>query len=666
MAYLFDTGIFSAEGLDGAILVGATLNWYASGTSTPLATYSDSGLSVPNANPVVAGADGRWGPIWLQDASYKYVLKSAAGTTLVTRDNIITPMSQLAASTGSSLITFLQAGTGAVATTVQAVLRGLAVTPEQFGAAGNATSGSAGTDDTAAIQAAINTGKPVYFHNKYLASALASGGDRQVFFGPGTIFKKVDVDGKLLNITHDYVTVEGLTLDGSAAAPTSGPDNDLVRFQGADDGRVINCTINGSKGTGIRFDGSARGKILFNKVYNCYNNNILVCNLGSDNAVIIGNVCSGTTTGNNIFTTADDGSAATANIIYRPFIAYNHCLSAADTGIETGINTYYPIVQSNYVTGSFNSLILSRDSFGAQIVDNIVVMPAIGSQSSSCSGIALVVHHQNAATWEYEATISRNKVFGRGFVALIRSDGRNVHITNNELVDDVTSIGADGSGIAGRGIALATAGTNFTISRNIIRDVAEAIVLNIAADTRTANHISVNDNDIYGCSIGIEGGTNGGSTLTYADCEFKRNRISKAVTSGISLANTARTGLEMAGNSFALSGYSGATPIAFSPAGSALRSFTAADTTPSVANGRAFRTDSGAVTITTLDDGIEGETYTLVSGGATTYDISGALHGGTTNIVTAAGDVTVWYNDAGDGWRLVAFVDNSVDNSAGA
>lgn len=115
MAVLFDSGIFSVIGLSSELLVGANLYWYAAGTTTPLATYTTEALSVANPNPVPADAAGRFRAIWLQAADYKLELKSAAGVTLVTRDNItgITALDELADDDGASLVTYTAPGFGA-------------------------------------------------------------------------------------------------------------------------------------------------------------------------------------------------------------------------------------------------------------------------------------------------------------------------------------------------------------------------------------------------------------------------------------------------------------------------------------------------------------------------------------------------------------------------
>lgn len=79
---------WQAMAADGRPLAGATLTTYASGTSTPKATYTDAGLSVAAANPVTADANGRFPEIFLGTGSYKFVLKDAAGNTITTDDPV--------------------------------------------------------------------------------------------------------------------------------------------------------------------------------------------------------------------------------------------------------------------------------------------------------------------------------------------------------------------------------------------------------------------------------------------------------------------------------------------------------------------------------------------------------------------------------------------------
>jgi len=62
---------FEVDG-NGVPIVGAQLFTYVTGTSMPLATYSDATLLVPNPNPVVADSTGHFGSIFLvQTTAYK-------------------------------------------------------------------------------------------------------------------------------------------------------------------------------------------------------------------------------------------------------------------------------------------------------------------------------------------------------------------------------------------------------------------------------------------------------------------------------------------------------------------------------------------------------------------------------------------------------------------
>lgn len=58
----------------GVVLSGAKLASYEASTSTPLPTYSDSALTVPNSNPVIASSGGLFGPIYLLPQAYKFQL----------------------------------------------------------------------------------------------------------------------------------------------------------------------------------------------------------------------------------------------------------------------------------------------------------------------------------------------------------------------------------------------------------------------------------------------------------------------------------------------------------------------------------------------------------------------------------------------------------------
>lgn len=104
MAALFDIGVFSAEDIDGGVIVGAKLYWYTRGTSTPKITYSDRALTVPNTNPVIANAAGRFGPIWLDDDGGKFILTDADGdptAPLITRDDVCLASSPIMTGTQS-------------------------------------------------------------------------------------------------------------------------------------------------------------------------------------------------------------------------------------------------------------------------------------------------------------------------------------------------------------------------------------------------------------------------------------------------------------------------------------------------------------------------------------------------------------------------------------
>ena len=73
---------------NGNPLVAGKLFTYLAGTTTPVATYTDVGLSVANANPIILDAAGRCVIYLSPGASYKYVLQDSTGAAVWTQDNI--------------------------------------------------------------------------------------------------------------------------------------------------------------------------------------------------------------------------------------------------------------------------------------------------------------------------------------------------------------------------------------------------------------------------------------------------------------------------------------------------------------------------------------------------------------------------------------------------
>ena len=73
--------------LNGAPLLGGLLYTYAAGTTTPLASYTDSTGLIANTNPIVLDSRGE-ANVWLSGAIYKFALYTSAGVLIWTVDNI--------------------------------------------------------------------------------------------------------------------------------------------------------------------------------------------------------------------------------------------------------------------------------------------------------------------------------------------------------------------------------------------------------------------------------------------------------------------------------------------------------------------------------------------------------------------------------------------------
>jgi hypothetical protein len=104
---------------NGVPLAGGLINTYQAGSSTPLVTYTDNGGTTANANPIVLDSSGRVpNEIWLlQGYSYKFVITSATGASLISLDNLYGILQTAPAVTNtvpSGLIAIWSGSTGSI------------------------------------------------------------------------------------------------------------------------------------------------------------------------------------------------------------------------------------------------------------------------------------------------------------------------------------------------------------------------------------------------------------------------------------------------------------------------------------------------------------------------------------------------------------------------
>jgi len=92
------------------------------------------------------------------------------------------------------------------------------------------------------------------------------------------------------------------------------------------------------------------------------------------------------------------------------------------------------------------------------------------------------------------------------------------------------------------------------------------------------------------------------------------------------------------------------------------KTFVDSDATPDVSGYTFFETNTTGVTITDFDGTIEeGQLLIVLSKGAITYDVTGeGILGGTTDIITADGDLTCFIYSGTD-WIVIARMDMSDD-----
>ncbi|RPJ33060.1 MAG: hypothetical protein EHM17_00245 [Verrucomicrobiaceae bacterium] len=275
---------------NGNPLSGGKVYTYAAGTTTPLTTYTDESGTTPNTNPVILDSRGEAG-IWLGVASYKLKLTTSTDVEIWTVDNIVSAsvqaLADLSESGGSALVGFLQSGTGAVATTVQAKLR-QTVSVKDFGAIANDSSTAAKLANNTAFAACLTQCGYINLDADYYTSAPIDIGFNQKIYGNGnTIYPAQNTRcirirssrWTISDLNIDYVTQQGVA-DTSAVG--------ILFNKGAFEGVISNILINKAyRGVALGNDVDAADPFVYMamitavRVLDAYDWGIYISNAGS-------------------------------------------------------------------------------------------------------------------------------------------------------------------------------------------------------------------------------------------------------------------------------------------------------------------------------------------------------------------------------------------------
>lgn len=558
MAYLLTQIPVRQLDNSGNPVSGAKLYTFASGTTTPLATFTDASGSTPLPNPVVADSQGFWPQIWASIDAYRLEARKADGVSVLWGpvDNIVAPEAMAATLNGSlradladatsvskgvSLVAynptfaypgglgqFLNYTFGRTAAEIAASVTPTNYAyfpgdPRRYGAVGDdATDNATAFQKWAAVGGDMFLPPGVWRSSGYMGGAIRvlKGGCRIRGAGMGiSILKPVGwVDG--INIADNLypaiaavlpdVTITGLTIDGTLQL--AGSDDtygnginltacDVVSITGCElvnvQNQVIVSTyysVAGSKQRSIDVSGNAIRSIRALQVGIGFEG-------ASNNATCIGNRITGAANSVDAIRFSYNGVSGPVN--GNSTISGN-VIQMATGGTGRGIavfdNVYQISIDGNVISGGNNSIQCSADgapSAGYTITDNRCLEYTTG-------GVVLVPTLAGAAT---KAIVSSNTCLsgvasGSSYGIYV---GEGTAVIGNHVFSGATGI--------------LTNGNNQRILNNVIQGPATS--LDVSASTGvvvngnvTNGAIGINTDTIYSPCPGFGGTVASAASIT--------------------------------------------------------------------------------------------------------------------------------------------------------
>lgn len=430
----------------------------------------------------------------------------------------------------------------------------------------------------------------------FTINSILLSGNFDSIIGPAYVSQVGGVDQRTIVSTGSDNLIQGLTLDGSANQPSKNSSDDMIYVEGSRNKIVLNRIVK-SQGSGITVIASPGSgtltddMVLYNKVYNA---NVAMYGEGIDagssgptsgvsvnNLLIEGNEVSNVSA-DCIFVTSDLSSSALATTpTMYPVVSDNFVSGCGDSSIEVSDVVYMALISNNTVDVKNNAGILSRDSFGVNIVGNQVLQESTAAQT----GISVGPIRYEPVGWDAHANVADNVIRGyfggiNGGGISVEHDGVNVATNNIEATAGNAAIQSiqDTSGtttivtdrplympvggtiyVAGTAhfnttFVLATANdltrtyTSSSLSGTFARETSGTISNTNSSGTGLMgnginctgyNNSSINGNKIRNVGIGINFDYGGGSPRA-SEISVKNNVISKT-SYGIDFTNVAFT-----------------------------------------------------------------------------------------------------------------------------